>query len=294
MTLVLTFADYQTQAQRLAAQLDVECRLIESHTFPDGETRITLPDNLPANVILFRSLDNPNSKLIELLLASRTARQLGAENLMLVSPYLCYMRQDMAFHPGEAVSQQIIGRLLADQFDSVVTVDAHLHRIKQLADAIPLPHACNLSAAELLGQFLVQQTQQAILLGPDEESEQWVKQVAQQGDYPFYVARKQRHDDQHVSISLPEMHLEQQHVILVDDIISSGHTITETARLLFQAGVKQVDALCTHALFDETAALLLRDAGIGAVWSSDSVNHPSNRVQLASLLADAISQLATE
>lgn len=294
MTVVLTFTDYQTQAQRLATQLDVDCQLIESHTFPDGEVRLTLPDKLPANVILFRSLDNPNSKLIELLLASRTARQLGAKNLMLVSPYLCYMRQDMAFHPGEAISQQIIGRFLSDQFDSVVTVDAHLHRIKQLADAIPLPHACNQSAAELLGQFLVQQTQQAILLGPDEESAQWVKQVAQQGDYPFNVARKQRHDDQHVSISLPEMNIEQQHIILVDDIISSGHTLAETARLLIQAGAQQVDALCTHALFDETAAKLLKDAGIGSVWSSDSVNHPSNRVQLAPLLAEAINQIATE
>jgi ribose-phosphate pyrophosphokinase len=118
--------------------------------------------------------------------------------------------------------------------------------------------------------------------------------VAQQGDFPFYVARKQRHDDQHVSISLPEMPLEQQHVILVDDIISSGHTLAETTRLLFQAGVQQVDALCTHALFDKTAAQLLKDAGIGSVWSSDSVNHPSNRVQLAPLFAEAISQIAME
>ncbi len=288
MSIVLTFTDSWPQAQRFAKELGCECRLINTHVFPDGETRITLPAKLPNSVILFRSLDNPNSKLIELLLTSRTARQLGANTLILVSPYLCYMRQDMAFHPGEAVSQQIIGRFLAELFDAVITVDAHLHRIGQLSEAIPLPHACNQSAAQLLGQHLLSRNRRAVLLGPDEESRQWVQQVAEQGNYPFYVAGKTRHDDQHVSITLPDADFNQQHVILVDDMISSGTTLAETARLLYQAGAEQVDALCTHALYNDTAEQLLQRAGIGSIWSSDSVTHPSNSVQLAPLLATTV------
>lgn len=288
MSIVLTFTDSRPQAQRFAKELECECRLIDTHIFPDGETRITLPEKLPTTAILFRSLNDPNNKLIELLLASRTARQLGARTLILISPYLCYMRQDMAFHPGEAVSQQIIGHFLAELFDAVITVDAHLHRIRQLNEAIPLPHACNQSAAQLLGQHLLGQNRRAILLGPDEESRQWVQQVAEQSDYPFYVARKIRHNDQQVTITLPETDFRQRHVILVDDMISSGTTLAETARLLYQAGAEQVDALCTHALYDDTAEELLQKAGIGSIWSSDSVSHPSNSVQLAPLLATTV------
>ncbi|MCZ4328253.1 ribose-phosphate pyrophosphokinase-like domain-containing protein, partial [Brachybacterium paraconglomeratum] len=86
---------------------------------------------------LYRSLDQPNEKLVELLLAARTARTLGAPHLTLVAPYLPYMRQDIAFSPGEAVSQRIVGPFLASLVDAVITVDPHLHRVASLRDVVP-------------------------------------------------------------------------------------------------------------------------------------------------------------
>jgi hypothetical protein len=86
---------------------------VQRHTFPDGETRLRLPAQLPPRVALLRGLQQPNAKLTELLLAAAGARELGAQQLALVSPYLAYMRQDIAFTPGEVVSQRHVGRLLA-------------------------------------------------------------------------------------------------------------------------------------------------------------------------------------
>ena len=63
--------------------------------------------HLPDRVILCRSLDRANDKLVELLLAAEAARASGASRLTLVAPYLCYMRQDKAFEPGEVVSQKL-------------------------------------------------------------------------------------------------------------------------------------------------------------------------------------------
>lgn len=289
MTLVLHFADEQAQARCLADRLDLPLQVIEQHRFPDGESRLTLPASLPATVLLYRSLDHPDAKLAELLLATRGARELGAQRIILVSPYLCYMRQDMAFHPGELVSQQIIGRFLAELVDAVITVDAHLHRIGHLNEAIPLEQAINVSATELLGRFLLEHAdKQPLLLGPDEESRQWVEQVARQGNFPFAVATKTRYGDRDVVIQLPEEDYRQRRVVLVDDMISSGHTLAETAARLYQEGADRVDALCTHALFDQGAAKLLQNAGIENIWSTDSVNHPSNTVQLAPLLANTL------
>ena len=67
---------------------------------------------LPSRVLMLRGLQHPNEKLAELLLCAPAARELGARELVLVSPYLAYMRQDMAFTPGEVVSQRHVAALL--------------------------------------------------------------------------------------------------------------------------------------------------------------------------------------
>ena len=117
--MLLGFADYRHQAAALAEALALPCREVALHRFPDGESKVTLPSTLPERVLICRSLDRPNDKLIELLLTARTARLCGARQLILIAPYLCYMRQDKAFHPGEAVSQTLVGAFLADQDEMV-------------------------------------------------------------------------------------------------------------------------------------------------------------------------------
>jgi ribose-phosphate pyrophosphokinase len=285
---ILGFTDYRVQGEALAAALDLPFDLIAIHRFPDGESKVTLPEQLKGEVILCRSLDQPNSKLIELLLAAQTATELGAEKLTLVAPYLCYMRQDIAFNPGEAVSQQIIGNWLAQLFDKVVTVDPHLHRIDRLEQAIPNREAVALAATKPMGEFLATKTRSPILVGPDAESEQWVRAIAEPAGLQYLIAHKERRGDREVEITLPECDYQGHEVILVDDMISTGHTIADVAQKLKQAGAGTIHALTTHALFPEAVTTLLHKAGVEKIWSSDSVSHPSNAVHLADLLATAI------
>ena len=153
-TLLLCFDDELPLARQIADAAGFSLACIDRHVFPDGELKLRLPEQLPARVVLLRSLHDPNTKLVELMLAARTARALGASDLTLVAPYLAYMRQDMAFAPGEAVSQKIIGRYLAELFDAVITVDPHLHRVATLQEAIPTRRALALTAAPLLADFV--------------------------------------------------------------------------------------------------------------------------------------------
>src|SRR6478735_7537322 len=102
-------------AKRLAARLGLVCGEIDVHHFPDGELRVTVAPTTDTT-ILHASLDRPNDKLIALLFAAEALRRGGAKRLVLVAPYLCYMRQDTAFHEGEAISQKVIGPLLAGVF----------------------------------------------------------------------------------------------------------------------------------------------------------------------------------
>ncbi|MGE4218275.1 MAG: ribose-phosphate pyrophosphokinase-like domain-containing protein, partial [Alphaproteobacteria bacterium] len=165
---LFAFADSLDPARRLAAALGLPCVEIELHRFPDGESRVRVPEAAEA-ALLYRSLDRPNDKLVDLLLAASSLRDSGTARLTLVAPYLCYMRQDMAFRPGEAVSQRAVCGFLDRLFDAVVTVEPHLHRIDSLAAVFPTAQAAALSATGLLAEALRTDgvDPATVLVGPD-------------------------------------------------------------------------------------------------------------------------------
>ena len=290
--LILAFPDYLSQTQRLAVWLDAPLVEVVLHHFPDGESLIRLPPSLPEHVIVCRSLNQPNDKLIELLLCATTARELGAKRLTLVSPYLSYMRQDIANQPGEAVSQRIVGKLLADLFDDVLTVDPHLHRISSLTQAIPIKNAISLTAANEIGIFLKQQFKHALLLGPDSESEQWVGAIADSIGFDYAIADKNRLGDKQVEMRLPDRDFGSQPVVIIDDMASTGRTLAKAAGLLQSAGCQDIYTVVTHALFCDDAYDHILNAGVKTIWSTDSIDHPSSCIRLGALLANAIKAIS--
>jgi ribose-phosphate pyrophosphokinase len=291
VSLVLAFDDEAALAQRLAAALALPWALVERHRFPDGETRLRLPPALPVRVVLLRGLQDPNAKLTELLLAAAGARDLGARQLLLVSPYLAYMRQDMAFNPGEVVSQRQLGRLLAASFDAVVTVDPHLHRVTTMDEVVPGRHSLALTAATLLGGHAARQVPRALLLAPDEEAGQWVRLAAQAHGLDHAVCRKLRHGDRDVEVALPDVDVRGRAVVLLDDVASTGRTLAAAARGALAHGAASVDVAVTHALFIGDALAQVHAAGVRHVWSSDCVPHASNAVSVVPLLAQALRSL---
>ena len=290
---LLSFEDEQESAGHLAQTSGLDLVVIERHRFPDGELKLRLPARLPAQLAILRSLDNPNEKLLELLLTAQTARQLGAKQLTLVAPYLAYMRQDIAFQAGEAVSQRIVGQFLATLFDAVVTVDPHLHRIERLQQALPAANTLVLSAAPLLSDLIAARRPHALLVGPDEESLQWVARAAARHGFEHAVCRKIRHGDRSVQIELPRAAIAGRPVVLLDDVASTGQTLAAAARLFLAAGAVSVDVAVTHALFEENAMPLLLEAGVSEIWSSDCIRHSSNAVSMAPELAKALLQALT-
>lgn len=288
--LLLHFADQAEPATRLAGALGLAHAPIETRRFPDGESLLRLPVPLPPAVLLYASLGSPDARLVELLLASRTARAHGVTALTLVAPYLCYMRQDLEFRPGEAVSQRIVGAFLGGLFDAVVTVDPHLHRIARLDEAVTGgARAIALTAAGPIGAFVATQVPRAVVVGPDAESEQWAAAVARAAGAPHAVFVKTRRGDREVDVvAAGGPALAGRPVVLVDDIASSGRTLAQAARVCLAAGATGVDAVVTHALCSDDDLAHLRAAGVSRLWSTDSLAHPTNRIGLAALLADGL------
>lgn len=285
---LLAFDDERHLAEPLAAALGCGLSYLARHVFPDGETRLHLPPRLPASVVVLRGLQRPNEKLAELAIVAPAARELGARELTLVAPYLAYMRQDMAFTPGEAVSQRHIGALLAHLFDRLVTIDPHLHRVRTLDEVVPGRRGTALSAAPALGDHVAAQVPGAVLIGPDEEAAQWVQRAAEAHGLDHGVGRKLRRGDRDVSVALPELALAGRAVVLMDDVASTGRTLMDAARQCLAAGAASVDVAVTHALFMGDAVAELHAAGVRHVWSTDAVRHPSNVVSIVPLVAQSL------
>jgi ribose-phosphate pyrophosphokinase len=277
-------------AKRLAARLGLPLREIALHRFPDGEIRVTV-GHAASTTIIYAPLDQPNDKLIALLFAAEALRRAGATRLVLVAPYLCYMRQDAAFGEGESISQRAVGRLIAGMVDRVITVDAHLHRTPDIGTVFPGIEAENLSAMPAIARALRSTgiDPATIVAGPDAEARPWVSDLASQLGLARMVAQKIRRDDRSVEISFAgSAPIAGRPVLLVDDIVSSGGTLMTCAKVLAAAGATAVDAVMTHALFPPDMAAAFAKAGIRSIRSTSSVPHPTNAIPLDELLAAAL------
>lgn len=281
---ILGFSDNSEQARRLARLLGLPFEKIEIHHFPDRESKVTMPLQLDEEIVLYRSLDYPNNKLIELLFACHYARERGVKRITLVAPYLCYMRQDTAFNPGEVVSQRVFGQWLDGMIDRLITVDPHLHRTQNLNEMMPGTEVTILSATPLMAEFLRKRPAPPLLLGPDAESEQWVRQIAESASLEWTVATKLRHGDHRVQINLPGFDFKKRNVVIVDDVASTGRTIAATAKQLKLAGAEVVSCIITHPLFANDAEQVLSNACINHIWSTDSIIHHTNVISLLDLI----------
>lgn len=285
------FADGAAFATRLARTLGAgRVQRVEVHRFPDGERLVRVASPARRRAVVVRSLHDPDDKLMETLLAADALRRSGAREVILVAPYLPYLRQDRAFRPGEAVSARVVGGILGRSFDRVLTVQAHLHRIPRLADLVP-GRAESLSAAPALARWLARGRFRPCLVGPDAESEPLVRALAEETGLPFVVGRKERLGDGRVRVHLPVLPPEA-HALVVDDLASTGATLAAAARGARARGALRVDVAVVHALFSPEALRRLRGAGVRRVVSTDTVPHKSNAVSVTALLADALRRRA--
>lgn len=277
-------------AKRLASRLGISLHAIDVHSFPDGELRVTVGPVSPTTIV-YAPLDQPNDKLLALLFAAEAFRREGARRLVLIAPYLCYMRQDAAFHKGEAINQRVVGRLLAGSFDRVITVDAHLHRTKNIEDVFPGIESDNLSAMPAIADTLRDSTisRDMVVTGPDEESRSWVSDLAARLELEHAVGHKSRRSDRSVEIAFDDPGLFRgRPVLLVDDIVSSGATLVTCTKTLLAAGAMAVDVVVTHALFPPRMIQAFRDAGVRSIRSTTSAGHATNAIALDGIIADAL------
>lgn len=273
-------------AQHLAQINDWQLGRLQVRSFPDGESNLRFLDDVSGRSVIFVcTLDFPDRKIMPLYFAASVARELGASKIGLVLPYLAYMRQDARFHPGEGITSAHFARLISRIGDWMLTVDPHLHRHHDLSDIYTIPSLV-VQAAPEIAKWVKANVQLPVLIGPDQESEQWVAAVAKLAACPHTVLHKIRRGDRDVEVSIPDTSLWQGMTpILVDDIASTGRTMLAAAKHLLAAQLAAPICIAVHALFAEDAYQNLLDANLAGVVSCDTVLHISNKISMAQALA---------
>lgn len=279
-------------ADCLSMTLRLERVPVTVRHFPDGESYVRVEGPVQGrHVVIACTLDRPDSKLVPMLLLACAAREAGAVSVGLVAPYLAYMRQDRQFQPGEPVSAAHIGAWISLHVDWLVTVDPHLHRIADLSRAYPITSRVAHAAGEIAG-WLRAQVPQPLLIGPDEESAQWVRDVAGRAGAPCVVLTKDRRGDRDVVVSVPDVERWHYHTpVLVDDIVSTARTMIETVVHLRRAGLPAPVCVAVHAIFAQSAFEDLVSAGAAKVVSCDTIAHSSNRIALGPVIAACVREI---
>lgn len=291
-TVVFALPGNETLAAALAAQPGAALGALAIRRFPDGETYLRLDTPVSGcTVVLACSLHHPDNNIIPLLFAASTARELGATKVGLVTPYLGYMRQDKRFQQGEAVTSAVFAQLLSQHIDWLVTVDPHLHRWHSLDDIYSVPSTV-IPAAPLLAAWIKAKVKDPVLIGPDAESEQWVSAVAAIAGAPHVVLEKVRRGDRDVSVSVPDpAALRGRTPVLVDDIISTGHTMVAAVQHVRAQGLQAPVCVGVHAVFSGDAHEALLSAGAARVITTDTITHPSNGISVHQAVAQAVTTM---
>jgi len=139
--LVFSLDGHLSAAEKLVSTLSVNVLddeivmldKLELHHFPDGESYLNiLSDVDQQEVVVLCQLHQPNEKIIDLMLFAEAAKQQGAKSICLVAPYLAYLRQDKKFQAGESITSRPAATWISEYFDSIITIDPHLHRYHSL------------------------------------------------------------------------------------------------------------------------------------------------------------------
>jgi ribose-phosphate pyrophosphokinase len=271
-------------ANALAVLIGSPAGSIETRRFPDGESYVRVDGISEERAFLVCTLARPDEQFLPLIYAARAMRDSGAKEITLVAPYVPYLRQDRRFKPGEAVSSRIFAELVSREFDGLITVDPHLHRYGSL-DEIYRIKITVVHTAELIGDWIRDNVASPVVIGPDEESAQWVAGVARSAGCAWTVFRKERRGDRDVGLVPPNLDpFRDCTPVLLDDIISSGTTIIGAAKALQDARLRRGFCIGVHALFHEEVSVELASA-FRSVLTTDTIPNRLSRFEVAPLIA---------
>jgi ribose-phosphate pyrophosphokinase len=282
---------------RIAERLGVEPTPVEHRVFPDGESYIKLTKQVTGEsvVIVQTTAPNPDTRLMQLLLMARTARDFDAEKIVAVVPYLAYARQDKRFTDLESLSLDIIfGMLECAGVSDLVTVNIHNEVSTRGIEERHKVRFHNISAIPLLAEYLKKEGfGGAYSLSPDKGAIYIAEAAAKVlgGGYNYFEKTRDRKTGE-ITMAVKDLKIVGRKAVVFDDMISSGGTMAKAVEALKAQGAEKVAAACTHVLYMPGAEEKIRKAGADPIIATNTIETPFSRVSVAGIIADKLREIA--
>ncbi|WP_121820876.1 ribose-phosphate diphosphokinase [Halostella salina] len=279
--MILSGSASQSLAAELAAELDEPLAPVEFERFPDGELIARIGDATPDRAVVVASTPTSDAH-VELLQLQDAAREAGASEVVTVLPYMGYARQDAAFAPGEPVSARAVARAISAGTDRTLVVNPHEDAVRDFFD----PTATVVDASPRLAEPLPADLVDPVFLSPDEgalDIAAAVRDAYGAGETDFF--EKTRRSGSEVDISPRDAAVEGRDVVVTDDIIATGSTMSEAVGILADRGAARVFVACVHPLLARNAPTKLSRAGVETVYGTDTLERAASEVTVAPAVA---------
>ena len=279
-------------ARRVADAMGTDVMQLEHKVFPDGESYIRFPESVDGKqVAVVQSCCPPQNKnLVDLLFMLDAAREMGAKEVAAIVPYFAYARQDDAYRGGEAVSARTSARMIeAAGASHFLTVDAPSNKALRFFKI----HSENLTCMNLIGAYLkTRPLNNPYVLAPDDGAIALAQTVSKSlgTEYAWFEKVRDKVTGA-VSTSGKDVDLRGHDAVIVDDVVSTGKTIANTAQIAKRQGAKRVIAACAHLLLTGDAEQTLKSAGVEETIGTDSIEVRPQSVSIAPVLAEALRKI---
>ena len=273
----------QALAARIAAELDCKVASCEFKRFPDGELYTRVQDDIKDEALTIVQSIRTDSDLICLLQLIDAAEE--AHKTKVVIPYLGYARQDKKFEPGEAISIRAIARSICavGVVDTIYVVNVHNRGVLKYFDV----NTKELDASPLIGDYVAKrEIPHPVIIGPDGGAAELAKAVAAPYGFDYDVLEKTRISSEKVEIKAKELNVEGKNIVIVDDIISTGGTISEATAMLKSQGTHDVYVACIHGVFVQNAVPRMLHAGVKEIIATDTIESEFSKISIAKMVAE--------
>lgn len=282
---LVTFSGQKEVGKKVARKLKIDFSEIKLERLPDGESRLRFGKEIEGKeVVLLQSFyPDINDKIVETLLAGYTADRY-ARKVTLVALYFPYLREDKEFEKHEAVSAKIMADLF-DVFDKVYICEPHLHRFKKLNEFFP--NASKISLTDAISKF-VSKLSKPLIIGPDEESEQWAEYVARVLGVRYDTLKKKRLGPRKVKTisTLNLKDIDEKSFVIIDDMISTGGTMIEVVKYL-KKFKKKMYVIAFHGLFVEKALEKLKKLGVDVI-TTNTIKNKVSKIDVSDSIAEVL------
>jgi len=275
-------------AEKLARFLNLEVILIEERIFPDGELQPRLKKEKKADQIILilqkRTNENINDYLLKYFLLARKTKDL-AKKVVGIMPYLPYARQDAVFQEGESLSALYIDELIEKNLDVFITCNMHEHR-KRIKDLFKIPAHNLFLFKDLAEKFQDFELAKTVVIGPDREAKTFVDDFCQNFPSQNSVFLKQRDAKTgKITFSYSEKDLQGKEVIIVDDIVSTGGTILEAAKIAHKLKAKTISFAFVHPIFGDQSIESLRKINPKRIITTNTLENSKYELDIVEPLA---------